>query len=109
MALDYNYSKCKRPHSCTPEEDQVLRLIIESLIWIVRLPDLNDDNLDEWLFRIRFSDEIHGTSWRVRESRKGLRRKLKRWVGLWTNFYDDTREEWMKSQIGILESRCRQV
>lgn len=108
MALDFNWSECRRPHSATPEENRFLETIIETLIWKVRLRDLNDDNLDEWLYRIKFYDEVHDTVPLLRQSRPGLRMKLKRWVGLKTNGYDETREQWVKTLIEQIEFKCKQ-
>ena len=53
----------------------------------VRLRELTEENLDEWLFRVSFWDEIHCSHERIRQSRNRLEGRLKRWLGMQTNGY----------------------
>jgi len=104
MALNFDTSACNPPSPGTRQENQELASTLESIILSVRLSELTEENLDEWLFRVSFWDEIHHSHERILRSRNGLKERLTRWIGLKTNGYDDSRETWVTRQIMEMEN-----
>lgn len=78
---------------------------------VVCLSRLTDDNLREWLFRIRLAQRLLDQELfkigipRKRKGKATLVEKditvkiLRRWSGLWTNASNMTREEWVNAVI----------
>jgi hypothetical protein len=101
MSLNHDTTACSPAVPQSPDDEQALESILETFIGIVRLRELTNDNLDEWLFRMDFWDRVHAS----RHPRKNLRKRLQRWVGLKTNGYNDTREDWIARQNAIQKTK----
>lgn len=98
MSLDWNSTKC-RP--ALPENDAE-RGWRHGLIWAtlaVGLGRITKDNVDEWMFRIRWLERARMSVFgdKVPES------AVRRWIGLGTNVPDVKRPAWLKQKAEMME------
>lgn len=96
MSLDWDTEECEQPLPQTDEE----RGNRQALVWAcmgLDLPGITASNLDEWMFRIYYSDHVGVPMLDIPEgwSKADVRRCLKRWVGLRTNVAGKSRAKWL--------------
>lgn len=102
---------CDPPVPKSSRDELWRRTLIEGSL-VVCMSRLTQDNMGEWLFRIRFAQRLLDANlFKIGVTRKrgGRRPKLeeididakilRRWVGLWTNASNMTREEWVNAVI----------
>jgi hypothetical protein len=82
---------------------------------VVGLSSITEANVEEWLWRLTFlSDTVGWEAAALAYGRKeGGHKKvfvtlpiLRRWVGLWTNWSNVKRKEWVKLRVERLEEGC---
>jgi hypothetical protein len=82
---------------------------------VVGLSSIQEDNVTEWLWRLTFLSKTLG--WEPAalcySDGKGGHRKewitleiLHRWVGLWTNWSNVNRKEWVKDRLDRITHYC---
>ena len=104
-------SVCCDPPVPTSKRDGLWRQCLIEASMVVCISRLRKDNLDEWLFRLRFAQRVLDSDLfklAVPTKRNGKTtlkehdisaKILRRWVGLWTNASNLTREEWVNAVI----------
>ena len=98
MSLNWDSTNCN-PAEPVDDNDFNGR---ECMIWgsiAVDLGEVNEKNVDEWMFRLRFLERIGRgiTSTPMPES------IVRRWVGLKMNVITENRKKWMKKRMDRLE------
>ena len=85
---------------------------------VVGLSSIKEDNVEEWMWRLTFLRETldHGAARLTYWDGTGRARKerheyitipiLRRWVGLWTNWSNVKRSEWVKLRMERLTQVC---
>ena len=82
---------------------------------VVGLSSIKEDNVEEWMWRLTFLEETLGweaAALAFAEKKGGLRKEwvtmpiLRRWVGLWTNWSNVKRKEWVKLRMERLTQTC---
>jgi hypothetical protein len=114
MAVHWGSETCVPP---LPKDDTDRAWRAHLIEWagVVGLSSIREDNVTEWLWRLRFLSKTLG--WEAAalcySEVKGKHRKewitleiLQRWVGLWTNWSNVTRKEWVKLRLKSLENEC---
>lgn len=81
---------------------------------VVGLSSIKTDNVEEWLWRLTFLEETLG--WEPAAlcfaAKKGHRKEwvtmpiIRRWVGLWANWSNIKRKEWVKLRMDQLTKAC---
>lgn len=107
-------------HDCNPplptdDTDACWRAHLVEHAGVVGLSSIKEDNVEEWMWRLTFlqhtlSDEVGCLMW---SDEQGKRRKdfititiLRRWVGLWTNWSNVKRAEFVKLRMQRLTEQC---
>lgn len=103
MSLDWDTEECEQPLPQTDEE----RGNRHALVWAclgLDMPGITDGNLDEWMFRIYYSDRVGVPMLYIPEgwSTADVRRCLKRWVGLRANVAGASRAKWLRRMQDIV-------
>lgn len=105
---------CKPP---LPKDDHDAAWRAHLIEWagVVGLSSVTKENAEEWLWRLTFLQKTLGWEpgclcW---SEGKGKHRKeyitlpiLRRWVGLWTNWSNLRRDEWIKLRLSRLTQEC---
>ena len=104
-------SVCCDPPVPKGHQDELWRRCLIEGSLVVGLSKLTDDNIEEWLFRIRLVQRLlHPGLFKLpvstkRNSKQMLKEHditfqiLRRWSGLWTDTRNMTREEWVNAVI----------
>lgn len=105
MSLDWSTQQCDPPLPKN-SDDSALR---NTLTWgsmAVDLGSITDKNVDEWLFRLYFQEEIGMDYISLGEmTMEDVLAGLIRWKGLSTNVQTLTRKQWIAKQMKIMEDR----
>jgi hypothetical protein len=114
MAVHWGTEDCKPP---LPQDDTDAAWRGHLIEWagVVGLSSIKEDNVTEWLWRMTFLSETLG--WEAAalcygDGDGGHRKEwitleiLQRWVGLWTNWSNVTRKEWVKLRVQRLTDDC---
>ena len=108
-------SKDCNPPLPTDDTDGCWRAHLVEHAGVVGLSSIKEDNVEEWMWRLTFlqntlSHEVGCLMW---TNQDGKRRKdfitvtiLRRWVGLWTNWSNVKRAEWVKRRMQRLTEVC---
>jgi hypothetical protein len=102
MALHWDSTSCV-PSEPVDDNDNNGR---ECMIWgsiAVDIGEVNEKNVDEWVFRFRFLERI-GRGVALKPIPVEL---VRRWIGLKMNVHTETRKKWMKKQIDNLEDQVK--
>ena len=89
MSLHWSSENCDKPLPCGKKEALERDRVIFAT-QAIALSSVTADNLHEWLWRLWVWHELG------RGQLLGKRPVvvLRRWIGLWTNVEDETREQW---------------
>jgi len=111
MPLNFDYSRCVDRENWTDAD----RAELEFFIWgtmAVDIGEITDDNLEEWLFRMRLFDMVHEHFhiYRVGDDGKTVRTELgidhlRKFIGLRCNVTTTTRAKWMKRFVAMAEDQ----
>lgn len=91
MALHWGTEKCK-PSLPKDDIDGEWRT---GLLWAslgVGLSRIEESNVDEWIFRLRFLERIGYSN----ATEKYPEAVVRRWIGLWTNATNEKRSDWLR-------------
>lgn len=109
-------SVCCEPPVPKNNEDGLWRRTLVEASLVVCLSRVKEDNIDEWMFRLRLAQELldpqlfklllpsrsKKSKWREKDINPSV---LRRWVGLWTNASNMTRHEWLNAVIHKMVER----
>ena len=112
--LHWGTEDCVPP---TPKDDRDGDWRAHFIEWagVVGLSSITEGNVEEWLWRLHFLDETLGweaAALAYRGKNGGVEKVfvtlpiLRRWVGLWTNWSNVKRKEWIKLRLERLTKEC---
>lgn len=105
MSLDWSTNKCDPPLP-KDSDDAALRTTLTWGAMAVDLGSITEKNVDEWLFRLYFQEQVGLDYISLGEmTMQDVREGLLRWKGLSTNVQTLTRKQWLAKVVKNMEER----
>lgn len=102
MALQWDSTKCIPPEPVDDNDHNGRELMIWGSVF-TDMGEITEKNVDEWVFRIRFLEEIGASV--SKEPIPGLEGLVRRWIGLKMNVFTETRKKWMNKRMKRIEDK----
>lgn len=100
MALHWDSTKCVPPEPVDDNDHNGRELMIWGSVF-TDMGEITEKNVDEWVFRIRFLEEIGASV--SKEPIPNLEGLVRRWIGLKMNVFTETRRKWMNKRMKRVE------
>ena len=100
MALRWDSTTCVPPEPVDDNDHNGRELMIWGSVF-TDMGEITEKNVDEWVFRIRFLEEIKRSV--SKEPIPDLEGLVRRWIGLKMNVLTETRRKWLSKLVKRIE------
>jgi hypothetical protein len=100
MALRWDSTSCVTPEPVDDNDFNGRELMIWGSVF-VEIGEITEKNVDEWVFRIKFLEEIKQSV--SRDPIPDLESLVRRWIGLRMNVSTETRRKWLNKRMKRME------